>query len=71
MKIKKIVYLQKNKKMININNPFIIKGYRGSELFCDRQNELGMLLINAQNGLDTTLISPRRMGKTGLLMRFF
>ncbi len=63
--------MQKNKKMININNPFIIKGYRGSELFCDRQNELGMLLINAQNGLDTTLISPRRMGKTGLLMRFF
>jgi len=57
--------------MINIYNPFIIKGYRGSELFCDRKNELGMLLKNAQNGLDTTLISPRRMGKTGLLMRFF
>ena len=57
--------------MKEIYNPFIIKGYRGKELFCDRKNELKNLLKNAQNGLDTTLISPRRMGKTGLLLRFF
>lgn len=57
--------------MENIDNPFIIKGYRGKDLFCDRENELEKLFQNTQNGLDTTLISPRRMGKTGLLMRLF
>lgn len=53
------------------NNPFLLKGYVSSELFCDRQMEVDQLFANVQNGIDTTLISPRRMGKTGLIFRFF
>jgi len=52
-------------------NPFLIKGYHSAELFCDRERELETLYKNALNGIDTTLISPRRMGKTGLIFRFF
>ena len=49
------------------HNPFIISGYHGPELFCDRENETQSLLSNAENGVNTTLISIRRMGKTGLI----
>ncbi|OFX25284.1 MAG: hypothetical protein A2033_07580 [Bacteroidetes bacterium GWA2_31_9] len=52
-------------------NPFLVKGYYSKELFCDREEEIKMLLRNVSNGIDTTLISPRRMGKTGLIMHFF
>lgn len=57
--------------MKKIQNPFITKGYVSKEYFCDRENELRELSKNVLNNLDTTLISPRRMGKTGLLFRFF
>lgn len=53
------------------NNPFLLKGYVTKELFCDREIEVEQLFRNIQNGIDTTLISPRRMGKTGLIFRFF
>lgn len=53
------------------DNPFIVKGYQGKEYFCDRESELEKLLSNARNSIDTTLISPRRLGKTGLIHRFF
>jgi AAA+ ATPase superfamily predicted ATPase len=49
------------------HNPFIISGYYSPELFCDRENETKALLSNAENGVNTTLISIRRMGKTGLI----
>ncbi|MDR1553803.1 MAG: ATP-binding protein [Prevotellaceae bacterium] len=52
-------------------NPFITKGYVSAELFCDRENELKILRNNIKNGVNTTLISIRRMGKTGLIYRFF
>jgi AAA+ ATPase superfamily predicted ATPase len=52
-------------------NPFSIKEYKGKHYFCDREVELETLLSNVRNGIDTTLISPRRMGKTGLIYRFF
>lgn len=53
------------------NNPFLLKGYVSKELFCDREKEVEELFTNVTNGIDTTLISARRMGKTGLLFRFF
>jgi len=53
------------------NNPFLLKGYISKEFFCDRNKEVEQLFSNVQNGIDTTLISPRRMGKTGLIFRFF
>lgn len=48
-------------------NPFPVSGYHSPELFCDREMETKELLDNAVNGLNTTLLSLRRMGKTGLL----
>ena len=52
-------------------NPFIIKGYQSKEYFCDRQEELEILKRNFENGAGTTLISPRKMGKSALIFRFF
>jgi len=52
-------------------NPFSIKEYKGRNYFCDRETELEKLISNIKNGIDTTLISPRRMGKTGLIFRLF
>ena len=52
-------------------NPFITKGYVSKDLFCNRETELKILENNFNNHIDTTLISPRRMGKTGLIYRFF
>lgn len=57
--------------MRRVKNPFLLKGYLAKEFFCDRENELRVLYENITNGIDTTLISPRRIGKTGLILRFF
>jgi len=54
-----------------VENPFLIKGYQDASHFCDREEEMQRLLANANDGADTTVISPRRMGKTGLIHRFF
>jgi len=48
-------------------NPFIVSGYGDADLFCDREDETAHLISNAVNGINTTLLSIRRMGKTGLL----
>jgi len=52
-------------------NPFIIKGYLSKEYFCNRETALNTLYRNVKNGSNTTLISPRKMGKSGLIHRFF
>ena len=52
------------------NNPFIFRAYQSKELFCDRKNELQQLITNCLSGADTTLVAPRRIGKTGLIYRF-
>ena len=57
--------------MKNILNPFIINGYVSKKYFCDRKNELETLHRNVENGSNTTIISPRKMGKSGLIFRFF
>lgn len=54
-----------------MKNPFVIKAYESRELFCDRENELQLMLRNCINHTDMTLISQRRMGKTGLILRLF
>ncbi len=53
------------------NNPFLISGYYSSEYFCDRAEESGVILSALSNGRDLTLVSPRRMGKTGLIKHVF
>ncbi len=54
-----------------MKNPFVIKAYESRELFCDRNDELQLMLRNCINHTDMTLISQRRMGKTGLILRLF
>ncbi len=54
-----------------MENPFIIKSYESKELFCNREEELQQMLRNCSNSSDMTLISQRRMGKTGLILRLF
>lgn len=52
-------------------NPFIIKGYYSKNFFCNRNHELKILQTNFENGVNTTLISPRKIGKSGLIFRFY
>ncbi|MDD2595978.1 MAG: ATP-binding protein [Bacteroidales bacterium] len=52
-------------------NPFVLTPYESKEYFCDREQELSMLMDFVSNGRNVTLLSPRRMGKTGLIFRLF
>lgn len=54
-----------------MKNPFLISGYRGSTYFCDREEETEHIIKNIQNGVNTTLLSIRRIGKTGLIHHVF
>jgi AAA+ ATPase superfamily predicted ATPase len=56
--------------MKEAKNPFPVGVYGGPEWFCDRKDECKRLLMNAENGINTTMFSIRRMGKTGLLQHF-
>lgn len=52
-------------------NPFPTTAYIGPEYFCDRKEESDVLKSNILNGLSTTVIAIRRMGKTGLIHHVF
>lgn len=54
-----------------MKNPFITTGYVDEEHFCDRVSETKRLTSLLVNGNNVALISPRRMGKTGLLRHCF
>ena len=53
--------------MAKIKNPFVITGKIEPEYFCDRVNESARLIKSITNGNNLVIISPRRMGKTGLI----
>ncbi len=57
--------------MTKQENPFIINRYEGGEYFCDREEETRLLTHQLVNGRDVGLISPRRLGKTGLIRHLF
>lgn len=57
--------------MIEPRNPFLIYGYHSPAYFCDRESETQKLISALRNGRNVTLISPRRMGKTGLIKQAF
>lgn len=48
-------------------NPFIVTGRIEPEYFCDRVEESARLVRSLTNGNNMVVISPRRMGKTGLI----
>lgn len=54
-----------------MKNPFLTYGYNGPEYFCDRENETKRLISLLKNGNHVALMSPRRMGKTGLIHHCF
>ena len=54
-----------------LTNPFLYQGYEGPDYFCDRVSETEQLAAHLHNGRNVTLISPRRIGKTGLIRNTF
>ncbi|MDO4511202.1 MAG: ATPase [Bacteroidales bacterium] len=52
-------------------NPFLIEGYRSAEYFCDRVDDTQLLHEHISNQRNVALISPRRLGKSGLIHNFF
>lgn len=52
-------------------NPFITYGYESPAYFCDRKSETEELITLFSNGNHVALVSPRRMGKTGLICHCF
>lgn len=54
-----------------MRNPFITSGYAGPDYFCDREQETRQLTKLLLNGNNVVLMSPRRLGKTGLLYHCF
>lgn len=54
-----------------LKNPFVYEGYEGPDYFCDRTEETEKLIANWQNGRNVTLVSPRKIGKTGLIKHAF
>lgn len=57
--------------MVKLNNPFVVYGYKGPEYFCDRVAESNKISSTLRNERNVTLVSPRRMGKTGLIHHVF
>ena len=53
------------------NNPFVTKGYAGSEYFCDRVKETNDIVSLLTNDNNLAIISPRRLGKTDLIRHCF
>jgi len=56
---------------MKLRNPFITEGYAGKAYFCDREEETSDIMIALGSGRNVTLMSPRRMGKTGLIKHVF
>ena len=49
-------------------NPFLTTGYESPEYFCDREDETKRLAAALENDRNVTLMAPRRLGKTGLIL---
>ena len=52
-------------------NPFVIKGYKGHQYFCNRIDESEWLINAIRNNQDITLYGYRRMGKSALIHHVF
>lgn len=54
-----------------ISNPFVVGKYLSDKYFCDRDSDTEFLRKQIVNGRNVALISPRRIGKSGLIQHFF
>lgn len=57
--------------MSKVKNPFIVTGKIDAEYFCDRVTESARVIKTITNENNLVIISPRRMGKTGLIQFCF
>lgn len=53
------------------NNPFLVAGYHSPSYFCDREKETEKIISALLNDRNISLISARRIGKTGLIQHVF
>ena len=58
-------------KKKKLENPFVYQGYESPTYFCDRTEETENIFSALRNGRNITLISPRKIGKTGLINHAF
>lgn len=56
---------------LNSLNPFKVGRFIPDEYFCDRDQETATLIKHVTNGRNVALISPRRLGKSGLIGHLF
>lgn len=56
---------------LNSLNPFKVGRFIAEEFFCDRDKETATLIKHVANGRNVALISPRRLGKSGLIGHLF
>ncbi|MBQ9678626.1 MAG: ATP-binding protein [Prevotella sp.] len=54
-----------------LSNPFVIGKYVDKDYFCDRIKESELLVHHIVNGRNVTIMSERRLGKTGLIEHVF
>lgn len=64
----KCIYIMETIAMMN---PFVVGRYVSDKYFCDREGETSFLIKQIENGRNVALISPRRLGKTGLIQHLF
>lgn len=57
--------------MKQLSNPFVIGKYVSKDYFCDREKESELLVHHIENGRHVTVMSERRIGKTGLIEHVF
>jgi AAA+ ATPase superfamily predicted ATPase len=62
--------MARRKKKV-LENPFVYQCYENPDYFCDRTEETENILSALRNGRNITLISPRKIGKTGLINHAF
>ena len=56
---------------MKMENPFVLSVYAGPQYFCDREKETETLINAIKNQRNITLISYRRLGKSGLIKHVF
>lgn len=56
---------------MSTRNPFTLSMYSGPQFFCDREIETARVINAIKNNRNLTLISYRRLGKSGLIKHVF
>lgn len=56
---------------MTVKNPFLVSGYVAPAYFCDREADTEQIISALSNNRHLTLVSIRRLGKTGLIKHVF